>query len=588
MIQTDLSNSLQRNSNRRSTRSVDHETIAHLKGQENNSGLVGRSCEADASNKAAVTTFPDDLDEYAGNNETHFVRRASIRMSRKSSLNRVIPGLVNGALYSNNGSSNEKQGLHNVFTFMNQEFDEQSRELSIKHNPVLNEPDTTLMKRPSSVGCAELKRNLQDFKHLENITEAAPLADLDKVIMRRSSSNSETDLSNKVSYKNRREINSVMVLAEEAEDSNLSRSQSKSSSRLSGLKKLGSLYKTFQDEIDYNPTRRSSIAKPEQMPTENADGLNEEEQALVCSLPPPIPTSFHQSLNRNSKLRHTIMYHQASFHDKFAHDAALPSNIVSNRIMKFESQHSSPTELSNDSVSQMEAVSGPQQKVKSLSKNWEQMTSKCGTTSACQLARANCSFSVVEQIEKFNSNNLIQLKQQQQELSCNNKARVNSGCTTCSDDNEASKDDGFETQSNASSSQTSDSLTAGGSSNNNNNKATCFLSFNNNCFNREFENVDLENVDLNLLSPAMTISNNFHNCRGHDHSNTSHSDDYDHLNELTSEAEKWLDNKLDQQSSISDSTNTIKQQEVNDNSKLFIEFLKLKLQKSFLFKLSNY
>ena len=365
-----------------------------------------------------------------------------------------------------------------------------------------------------------------------------------------------------------------MVLAEEADDSNLSRSQSKSSSRLSGLKKLGSLYKTFQDEIDYNPTRRSSMVKPEQTPIEN------EKESLVCSLPPPIPTSFHQSLNRSSKLRHTIMYHQTSFHDKLAHnngsstsinligDAALPSNIVSNRILKFESQHSSQTELNNDLVLQM---SGPQQKVKSLSKNWEQMASKCGTISACQSPRANGSFGVVEKIEKFNSNNLIQLKQQ--ELN-SNKVRVNSGCTNYSDDNEASKDDGFETQSNASSSQTSDSLT--GSNSNNNNKANCFLSFNNNCFNREFENVDLENVDLNLLSPTMTISNNFRNYRDHDHSNTSHSDDYDHLNELTSEAEKWLDNKLDQQSSISDSTNTIKQQEINDNSKLLIQIEKKK------------
>ena len=92
-----------------------------------------------------------------------------------------------------------------------------------------------------------------------------------------------------------------------------------------------------------------------------------------------------------------------------------------------------------------------QQKVKSLSKNWELIANK--NNSKVEItAKPACTrpTKVIEKIERLNSNNLIQLiAQQQHELS-----DLVSGNN--SDDNEMSKDDGFETQSNASSSQTSD------------------------------------------------------------------------------------------------------------------------------------
>ena len=92
-----------------------------------------------------------------------------------------------------------------------------------------------------------------------------------------------------------------------------------------------------------------------------------------------------------------------------------------------------------------------QQKVKSLSKNWELIANK-NNSKAEITAKPACTrpAKVIEKIERLNSNNLIQLiAQQQHEL--NDLVSGNN-----SDDNEMSKDDGFETQSNASSSQTSD------------------------------------------------------------------------------------------------------------------------------------
>jgi hypothetical protein len=55
------------------------------------------------------------------------------------------------------------------------------------------------------------------------------------------------------------------------------------------------------------------------------------------------------------------------------------------------------------------------------------------------------------------------------------------GCTTNSDDNETSKDDGFETQSNASSSQNSDSNLMAKSISENSHKLAAYLAYTNNC-----------------------------------------------------------------------------------------------------------
>jgi hypothetical protein len=134
-------------------------------------------------------------------------------------------------------------------------------------------------------------------------------------------------------------------------------------------------------------------------------------------------------------------------------------------------------------------------KVKSISKNWELMASlnvnKTDCSSAPSKLKSSNSFShdsnmirsrpkqIVEKIEKFNSNsnNIVSNNQFQQKIKIpkthlqqqysssssltspsqinSQKTRVNSGGTN-SDDCDGSKDDGFETQSNASSSQNSD------------------------------------------------------------------------------------------------------------------------------------
>jgi len=133
-------------------------------------------------------------------------------------------------------------------------------------------------------------------------------------------------------------------------------------------------------------------------------------------------------------------------------------------------------------------------KVKSISKNWELMASSNVNKTDCPSAptklKSSNSFShdsnmvrsrpkqIVEKIEKFNSNsNSVSNNQFQQKIKIpkthlqhqysssssltspsqinSQKTRVNSGGTN-SDDCDGSKDDGFETQSNASSSQNSD------------------------------------------------------------------------------------------------------------------------------------
>lgn len=98
---------------------------------------------------------------------------------------------------------------------------------------------------------------------------------------------------------------------------------------------------------------------------------------------------------------------------------------------------------------------------------------------------ASPSTNIGEKIEKFNSNNLIQLISKQpnnEALKPSKKNRNNSGCTTNSEDNENSKDDGFETQSNASSSQNSDSnLMTNKSISENSHKLAAYLAYTNNC-----------------------------------------------------------------------------------------------------------
>ena len=136
-------------------------------------------------------------------------------------------------------------------------------------------------------------------------------------------------------------------------------------------------------------------------------------------------------------------------------------------------------------------------KVKSISKNWELIASSnlnknesqaLSSNSISKLKTSNsfCYESnlirsrpkeIVEKIEKFNSNNNVTLNQYQQKIKISKtllqqqysssssltspsqlnaqKTRLNSGGTN-SDDCDGSKDDGFETQSNASSSQNSD------------------------------------------------------------------------------------------------------------------------------------
>jgi hypothetical protein len=501
----------------------------------------------------------NDLDDYATVNECNLIKRSNpVRISRKLALNRII-----AHSHSNVNTNLSHQNLVEasyLLDFLNKGLEE-NRELPLNSNSrsnsntvsnvELNKNVTTAittdspaslisLKRHSSVGCldsstiknklTESERSESNFDKLSQETlcfqEASSNCNLDsdtsnnitttttiKVPLRRCSSTSECDLSyNRLNFRNRREITSA-VLHEEAtnesetmySDETTTRSQSKSSTRLSGLKKLGSLYKTFEDDdfklkrttttISNSKTNEQEINESN-MQTSSVTNLNDLHKtgSIKSNL------EAKRALFENNKSTSNLLVNSLSS-SSLASCIVAPS-IVTNRIMKFETQKESSNNNNNNkkvnnsvinnktnqsnelttsvsfcssfssSMSETNELFSPlssspktasdnwtsnyldkQQKVKSLSKNWELIANKNNqlnkndlTTKSNNIMR---SVKLEQMISNNSNNNLIQLMSQ----SAEEKDSLNDGSGNNSDDNEGSKDDGFETQSDTNSVQ---------------------------------------------------------------------------------------------------------------------------------------
>ena len=174
-------------------------------------------------------------------------------------------------------------------------------------------------------------------------------------------------------------------------------------------------------------------------------------EAAVLNKQNSVYSEQNSVFSRQSKLRHTV------------HQSSTQSNVT-NRIIKFESRSelaqkylgtedpvlaksntdnlsikrvssnqvnpttdaSIPISPDKDSV---ESSKQKKEKVRSISKNWEQMTNGSRSPDKSSSLFNFGNQNVVEKIEKFNSNNLIQLisKQPNNETSEIKKPRANSG-----------------------------------------------------------------------------------------------------------------------------------------------------------------
>jgi len=524
--------------------------------QANNNNKKVTNQEDEHSTSASES---NDLDDYATTNECNLIKRSNpVRISRKLALNRII-----AHSHSNVNTNLSHQNLVEasyLLDFLNKGLEE-NRELPLNSNSrsnsntvsnvELNKNETTAiitdslashisLKRHSSVGCldsstiknklTESERNESNFDKLSQETlcfqEASSNCNLDsdtsnnitttttiKVPLRRCSSTSECDLSyNRLNFRNRREITSA-VLHEEAtnesetmySDETTTRSQSKSSTRLSGLKKLGSLYKTFEDD-DFKLKRTTTTTTISNIKT-NEQEINDSnmQTSSVTNLNDLHKTGSIKSnleakraLFENNKSTSNLLVNSLSS-SSLASCIVAPS-IVTNRIMKFETQKESSnnnnkkvnnsvinnkTNQSNElttsvsfcssfssSISETNELFSPlssspktasdnwtsnyldkQQKVKCLSKNWELIANKNNqlnkndlTTKSNNIMR---SVKLEQMISNNSNNNLIQLMSQ----SVEEKDSLNDGSGNNSDDNEGSKDDGFETQSDTNSVQ---------------------------------------------------------------------------------------------------------------------------------------
>ena len=232
-------------------------------------------------------------------------------------------------------------------------------------------PEIAAAKEPADLTSA-LDAKVREFlEPTESKTFVVP------VVLRRSQSTSEYETNYKPLFRGRRDIPSAANLSEEIDpESQVKlRNQSKSSNRLSGLKKLGSLYKTFEeddggksgkttgghqfeeklsfrveDDKSANQTREfmsnslmadvsgsSAIELARKSNLESKRALFEakkrvaeeeatQQQESQLNNNEKYPTQMQSpTFNRTSKLRHTV--HQNA------------SNLVTNRIIKFESRN---------------------------------------------------------------------------------------------------------------------------------------------------------------------------------------------------------------------------------------------------------
>ena len=269
------------------------------------------SIETESYHKNLKQSTTDDLDEYASNNQASFTRRISIRKNRKlphstekrQSFNNVY---VNSSSFLGAGSniqpSQTASESNFLLSFLNNGL-EHNREISSNRNGIfINIGDSSEsqnnLESKNKIECQEStdKKNCDDLYYEDNTNVENEFDNFDTskpVTLRRSQSTTEVDMLNSKLQK-RREIISAIVLTEEKEKQNgasqheinnpkkascpndngiitidsqisadttvnnannsnftqLQRCQSRSSNRLSGLKKLESLYKAFKDDDD--------------------------------------------------------------------------------------------------------------------------------------------------------------------------------------------------------------------------------------------------------------------------------------------------------------------------------------------------
>lgn len=263
-----------------------------------------------------------------------------------------------------------------------------------------------------------------------------------QVTLRRSVSVNQVDKVTKNQY--RREITSELMTEENMSEieaqSAIDKNDEKSNRRLSGLKKLGSLYKTFEDDFEKQKSRQSN--KESSQNDADCDVTNRKfsSSSIEASV-------FTQS---SQKSRSNTLSNSTTNESPTSHFGSTAS-LVSNRILKFEKTDSStPTPPHEAEIIPLtlkrantftETSSSPRytkpynfnedndSKVKSLSTKWEMKTS---TASAHDTHISN-----VKAIVLNNATSRI-------------KGRTNE------ETNEVFRDEGFETQSNGSSSQTSE------------------------------------------------------------------------------------------------------------------------------------
>lgn len=303
----------------------------------------------------------DDLDNELASGS--FFRR-STRLSRKSSVTKNITGF----------DEQSRELLNSRSSFRN--FFKENQEKTIVPTLDTNTIETRTETR------TEVGEEKESPGATEDGTESGYL--VPPVVLRRSQSTSEYDNNTthyfKPLFRSRREIPTLGLSEEDSESQQVKlRNQSKSSNRLSGLKKLGSLYKTFEDDdinMSHHQSKASSNGSSSNQFEENLSFNVDEKNGLeagkeseevkshnfMSSMEPSgleskrvlfeankkaaqqkqisgaavlstnsgynekHPTQLQSAtFNRSSKLRHTV--HQNA------------SNLVTNRIIKFESRN---------------------------------------------------------------------------------------------------------------------------------------------------------------------------------------------------------------------------------------------------------
>jgi hypothetical protein len=472
----------------------------------------------------------NDLDSYVLSHESasDFVFRRARNSNTRRSLNyRNFPhSLSNSAVNGSQHRSSTSNLLANTTDNMESTSPETSQLLSFLNNGL--EINTKLLTTTASsfhINSGECfskkEENEEETRCYEQ--KSAETKSTSFVKLRRSSSIADvTEASSRHSY--RRGITSAILKEEEttlaaSDSSNEQNSSNKSDEdgaaaaaasnggkntrRLSSLKKLGSLYREF-DELDDEYFEKSRAKKNTSSSTikyidENLD------------MQPKVATTKNTVVARKTASSTTDL-DESYINAKFKYTAELRngSNLVLDRIMKFEHKAevsasadsaSSPcnrsmnnesellnhqdksSSFSSSSSSSSSAVKlvVAANKVKSLSKNWEMLSSRHNSNSNSLNSSMNIGGKPLQiettiqgkqqMAEKFAlldstiSSNSSSLASPNHVTESKTKLRLNSefissssssSSGTSSDNEHSSKDDGFETQSNASLSQKSD------------------------------------------------------------------------------------------------------------------------------------